>query len=68
MEKVAIVGSLMYFFLPIDIMPELLFGVLGIGDDIAALVLFFSTVLRIRNRISEKERQKTLPTFREAID
>ncbi len=62
------VGSLIYFFLPIDIVPELLFGVLGIGDDIAALVLFFSTVLRIRNRMSEKERQKTLPTFREAID
>lgn len=68
MEKVAMVGSLIYFFLPIDIVPELLFGVLGIGDDIAALVLFFSTVLRIRNRMSEKERQKTLPTFREAID
>lgn len=62
------VGSLMYFFLPIDFIPELLFGVLGIGDDIAALVLFFSTVLRIRNRMSEKERQKTLPTFTEAIE
>lgn len=42
MEKVAMVGSLIYFFLPIDIVPELLFGVLGIGDDIAALVLFLA--------------------------
>jgi len=64
MEKVALVGSLTYFILPIDLIPELLFGVFGVGDDMAALALLFGTVLRVRNRISEKERQKSLPTTR----
>jgi uncharacterized membrane protein YkvA (DUF1232 family) len=41
-----------------------MFGVFGIADDIAALALLFSTVLRVRNRINEKERQKSLPTTR----
>ncbi len=64
MEKVALVGSLTYFILPIDLIPELMFGVFGIADDMAALALLFSTVLRVRNRMSEKERQKSLPTTR----
>jgi uncharacterized membrane protein YkvA (DUF1232 family) len=64
MEKLALVGSLAYFILPIDLIPELMFGVFGIADDIAALALLFSTVLRVRNRINEKERQKSLPTTR----
>lgn len=70
MEKVAMVGSLIYIPFPIDIIPDLLFGIIGIGfvDDIGALMLFLSTALRIRNRLSEKERQKTMPTLREAID
>ncbi len=64
MEKVALVGSLTYFILPIDLIPELMFGVFGIADDMAALALLFSTILRVRNRMSEKERQKSLPTTR----
>jgi len=57
-------GRLTYFILPIDLIPELLFGVFGVADDMAALALLFGTVLRVRNRISEKERQKSLPTTR----
>ncbi len=63
-EKLALVSSLAYFILPIDLIPELLFGVFGIADDMAALALLLSTVLRVRNRINEKERQKSLPTTR----
>lgn len=70
MEKVAMIGSLIYIPFPLDIIPDILVGIAGIGfvDDLGALMLFVSTVLRIRNRISEKERQKTMPTLREAID
>lgn len=65
MEKAAMMASLLYVFVPLDFMPELLFGIFGIADDVAALGLLLSTVLRVHSRASEAERQKVLePAYR----
>ncbi|MCS7211016.1 MAG: YkvA family protein [Chloroherpetonaceae bacterium] len=60
MEKAAMIAALLYIFVPLDFMPELLFGIFGIADDMAALALLFSTIMRIRHRANEAERQKVL--------
>ena len=49
-ELFMIVIGMLYVLSPIDVVPELLAGPLGLVDDTAALALIAATVLRARQR------------------
>ncbi len=45
--------ALAYVLSPVDLIPELITGPLGLTDDMAALTLVAATFLRARNRVDE---------------
>lgn len=58
-KKVVIVGALAYFFLPTDIVPDLL-PVIGVADDFGAVLAAISTLMSCSTpEIKEKAKLKS---------
>ncbi|MEI2718089.1 MAG: DUF1232 domain-containing protein [Candidatus Nanopelagicales bacterium] len=45
-----IVLALLYVLIPVDFIPEIITGPIGLTDDMAALAVILATVLRARDR------------------
>ena len=56
-KKILIIGTIIYFIVPIDLLPELYMPVLGITDDMAAFVAFFTTV---KSAVTPEIKEKAL--------
>lgn len=49
-ELIIMLLAVLYIISPVDLVPEVLTGPLGLTDDVAAAVLIGSTLLRSRTR------------------
>lgn len=49
-EVALIIAGLLYVISPVDFIPELIAGPLGIGDDAAILALIAATIMRAAQR------------------
>lgn len=50
-ERFLILACLAYVLWPLDLIPESLFGLVGLTDDLAAIGVLLSVVNRIRQRL-----------------
>lgn len=50
-ERALLVGSLAYLLWPFDLIPEAMFGALGLTDDLAAVALLVTKIRQIRARL-----------------
>ena len=60
-EKVVIVLGILYALSPIDLIPEVILGPLGLLDDGGAIFVVLLTVLGILRRQQGSQPSKTLP-------
>ncbi len=65
LDKFILVLAPLYLFSPVDFLPEILLGPLGLTDDAAAVIAFITTIARIRNRFTTTyPKTETLPEKR----
>lgn len=60
-EKAVIILGLVYAFSPIDLIPEVILGPLGLLDDGGAIFIVLLTVLGVLKRQQRSQAQKSLP-------
>lgn len=53
-ELFIMLAGLIYVLSPVDIIPEIVAGPLGLADDATAVAVMFATVLAARNRVKEQ--------------
>lgn len=53
-DLVLMVLAAIYVLMPVDLIPELITGPLGLTDDMAAMALIMATVMRARGREPEQ--------------
>ena len=51
-DMFVIVLSVLYVLTPIDFIPEIIAGPLGLTDDMAAIAVIIATVMRARSRVA----------------
>lgn len=63
-EKAMLIGSLGYFILPFDLIPDFLLGVLGYSDD---LVVISFVLAKIKKNITPEIEERALRAYRRLI-
>ncbi len=59
-EKLTLVLSMLYVFMPIDFIPEAVFGLFGLFDDATAIGVFVWTIRNIHKRLEDKRFEDNL--------